>query len=168
MESSPRRFAAFADAAVPLMQPPGTEDAIAMKPAANVTRRYLDLLAEEGYRPKLEGATDLHTIISFKSEGEAFMIFVDEDDEAFLHVGSFYELGEVDIDSALCFANDLNERLKAVKVTIAPDDGAARFYVETYLDDAPAVKHIERAVDLLRGAALEFFEPARALDRLDA
>jgi hypothetical protein len=141
---------------------------MAMKSAANATQRYLDLLAEEGCRPKLEGSSDSQATISFKSEGESFLLFVDEDDETFLHIGSFYELGEVDADCALSLANDLNELLKAVKVTIAPEDRAVRFHVESFLEDAPSMKHIERAVSLLRGAAVEFFEPGRAVDYLDA
>jgi len=141
---------------------------MAMKSAANLAERYLDLLAEEGYRPKLEGSSDVHAVISFKSEGESFMVFVDEDDESFLHVGSFYELGKIEADSALSLANELNEQLKVIKITVSPQDNAVRFHVESFLDEAPAMSHIELAVSSLREAAVEFFEPARSADHLDA
>ena len=142
---------------------------MAKKTRVNLAARYLDVLSEEGYRPKLETTDDNHAVIVFNSERESFLLFVDEDDESFFHLGSGYELGELDIPAALNRANELNEQLKVVKVTVAPEERAVRFHLESFLGEAPPkMDHVKRAVSAVRNAAAKFFEPIRPAVHLDA
>ncbi len=131
--------------------------------------RYQDLLAEEGYRPQVASDEDGPTIINFKSEGEAFLLFVEDRDPNFLHLGSGYELGDVDLAAAVSRANDLNEELKGVKLTVWAPDRSVRIHIESFLDQPPAsIAVLERGVGAIRNAARKFFEAARAPDQLDA
>ena len=135
-----------------------------------VVKHYLDLLAEEGYRPKVTPSEDDHSVVRFKSEGTAFLLFADEDDEAFFHLATGYELGDgvADMAGAMSRANDLNADYKAVKVTVHPAERSVRFHVEAFLDTPATLAVIQRSVGALRNAARAFFEPARPADRLDA
>lgn len=131
--------------------------------------RYMDLLAEEGYRPQVASDEEGPTVINFKSEGEAFLLFVEERDPTFFHLGSGYELGDVDLAAAVSRANDLNEELKGVKLTVWAPDRSVRIHVEAFLDEPPVSTGVlERGVGAIRNAARKFFEPARAPDHLDA
>ncbi len=104
-----------------------------------------------------------------KSEGESFLLFVDEDDEGLFHLGSWYDVGDLDLGAAVDRANELNEQLRLVKTSVGLEDRVVRFQVESFVDDAPAsVEQVERALSAARGAASIFFEPARTADYLDA
>ena len=135
-----------------------------------VAKHYFDLLAEEGYRPKVTRSQDNQAILRFKSEGIAFLLFVDEDDEAFFHLALVYELGDgvADIAGAMSRANDLNAGYKAVKVTIHPAERGVRFHVEALLEAPATLPVIQRSLGALRNVARAYFEPARPADRLDA
>jgi hypothetical protein len=135
-----------------------------------VAKRYFDLLAEEGYRPKIGSSENNHSILRFKSEGTVFLLFVDEDDESFFHLALTYDLGDgvADMAGAMSRANDLNADYKAVKVTVHPAEQSVRFHVEAFLEDLATLSVIQRCIGALRDAARAFFEPARAADRLDA
>ena len=117
---------------------------------------------------KKDEAGDRNPVIRFKSEGQKFVILVDEDDEAFFALGLSYELGEIDLATAKDRANELNEQLKAVKVTVSAEDRCVRFHVEAFLESPATVPVIERSIGALRNAAASFFEPARRVDQLDA
>jgi putative sensory transduction regulator len=135
-----------------------------------VAKRYSDLLAEEGYRPKVNPSEDNHSIVRFKSEGNVFLLFVDEDDEAFFHLALAYELGDgvTDMAGAMSRANDLNSDYKAVKVTVHPAERSVRFHVEAFLEAPATLPVIQRSIGALRNAARAYFEQARPADRLDA
>lgn len=140
-------------------------------PAPSVARRHLDLLAQEGYRPTFEPDGDgRHAVLSFKAEGRQFVLLVDEEDEAFFHLGLGFSLDEAhDLPATLAVANELNERWKGVKVTVVPEERALRFQVESFLPGGACPPELlGRCLDLLRGAAAEFFEGRRAPARLDA
>jgi hypothetical protein len=139
-------------------------------PTGTLAARYLELLSDEGYRPKLDDteAGDRNPVIRFKSEGQKFVVLVDEDDEGFFALGLSYELGDVDLVTAKDRANELNEQLKAVKVIVSADDRCVRCHVEAFLDAPATVPVLERSIGALRNAAASFFEPARRADQLDA
>ena len=138
------------------------------KTEVTLATRYLDLLSEEGYRPKL-GPTHGCPVITFKHEGDEFLLFVDEDHETFFHLGIAYDLGPIDVPTALDRANQLNEELKVVKVTIAAEDRSVRFHVEAFLDQAPArMEQVERSLGALSNAAERFFEAPAPVRQLDA
>ena len=137
--------------------------------SGTVTRRYLDLLAEEGYRPSVVSHAGEPTVLSFKAEGEAFLLLVDDADPGFFHLGSAFELGETDLTLATSRANELNEELKGVKVTVWAQDRSVRFHVECFVDDAPAsIGVLERSIAAIQLASRKFLEPARPREHLDA
>ncbi len=138
-----------------------------LKPAV---KHYVDLLTEEGYRPKVIPSDDNHSVVRFKAEGTAFLLFADEDDEGFFHLATGYGLGDdvVDLAGFVSRANDVNSDLKAVKVTVHPAERSVRFHVEAFLDAPATLPVIQRSIGALRNAARAYFEPARPADRLDA
>ena len=142
---------------------------MARKTAGNLATRYLDLLSEEGYRPKLDESDPRHAVITFKAEGKSVLLFIDEDDESFLHLGVAFDLGNLDGAAALDQANQVNEELKVVKVTICLPDRAVRFNVEVFLEKGPAgMALLQRGIGALRSAVARFFEPVRSVEHLDA
>ncbi|WP_242370646.1 YbjN domain-containing protein [Anaeromyxobacter sp. SG26] len=135
-----------------------------------VAKHYLDLLAEEGYRPKAVRTENNQSVIRFKSEGTGFLLFVDEDDETFFHLAFGYDLGDgvADMAGAMSRANDLNADYKAVKVTVHPAERSVHFHVEAFLERLPTLPVIQRSIGALLNAARAYSEPARSADQLDA
>lgn len=141
-----------------------------MPTSRTLAARYFGLLRAEGYRPKMDRSDDRHTSIPFKSEGQTFVLFVDEEDEAFFHLGIAYDLAPEweDVAAATARANDLNSELKTVKVTVHPEAKAARFHVEAFLDAPASMAILERSIGALRNAVREFFARPRERRQLDA
>lgn len=85
---------------------------------------------------------------------------MDEDDAPFFHLGIAFELAPEwqDVSAAMERANELNEELKAVKVTIHPEDRSARFHVEAFIDAPATMAVISRSVVALRNASRQLFE----------
>lgn len=124
--------------------------------------RIFDLLAEEGFRPKIECDDDVHSTISFKSEGRHFLSFVDEEDPGFFHLGLCYEIPEgMTLPWALDRANELNEEFKVVKFTVRSQEREIRFQVELFVEGAPAADVLGRSLAQLRFASKRFFAAER-------
>ena len=135
------------------------------KPAV---KHYLDLLADEGFRPTLT-RDERQSILRFKWEGVAFLLIVDDEDDDFFHLALSYALGDgVDVAAAISRANDVNQGYKAVKITIHPAERSVRFHVEAFLESPATFRILERSVAALKDAARAYFEQARPADRLDA
>jgi hypothetical protein len=145
----------------------------AMTIKKTLEKRYLDFLGDEGYRPKADPDTDDldFRLITFKSEGSTFLLFVYEDDPDYFNVGFSFDLGEAARDAAALasLALDVNGQVKGVKCTLAPDDNAVRFQVESFLCGSK-VSHalLTRSLDALRHAAAAFFEKRVPPEHLDA
>jgi hypothetical protein len=134
-----------------------------------VATQYFDLLAEEGYRPTCNRIDDTVSAVLFKVEGTKVVVFSDEEDESFFHLGVAVELNEgMEIPWALDRANHLNDDLKAVKVTIHPDDRSVRFRIEAFLPGPPTLEMIQRSVGAIGNAEKQFFATEEAPRRLDA
>ncbi len=136
-------------------------------------QHYLDFLADEGYRPRADSDTDDESfkVIAFKSEGNAFLLFVYEDDPDYFNVGFSFDQGKTPLDPAALanLARDVNGDVKGVKCTIAPEENAVRFQVETFLSGAKASPALlKRSLGALRHAAATFFEKRVPPDHLDA
>jgi hypothetical protein len=130
--------------------------------------RYVDILTREGYRPSIVSRGEA-TIVAFECQGEGYLLLVEEPDPAFLHVATGYPLGESELALAVSRANDINEELKAVKVTVWAPDRSVRIHVECFLEESPAsLDLIERALTGIRVAAKKFFDPTRTAEHLDA
>lgn len=95
-----------------------------------VAKKYLELLATEGYRPQRE-TEERGADITFTSEGVQYRLSVDEADQEFLSLSLCYSLDEgLPMDRLLHLANDGNEYWKVVKVTVHPAGEAVRFQFE--------------------------------------
>lgn len=126
----------------------------------NVTERYVELLANEGYRPKVD--EDDATEIDFKVERVRFRMIVDPTDPDFIAISLAYrvENGHA-LEQLLTVANEMNHRVKVVKVLVQPDASAVRFSYETLVRGALDPELLERAISFLRGISDEFFEEIR-------
>jgi hypothetical protein len=134
-----------------------------------VAARYFDLLAEEGFRPTCDRIDDTVSAVLFKVEGTKVVIFTDEEDEDFFHMGLAIELNEgMEIPWALDRANHLSDDLKAVKVTVRAEDRSVRFRIEAFLPGPPTLEMIRRSVGAVDNAAKQFFATDEAPKRLDA
>ena len=142
-------------------------------PPKPVAAAFLDVLAEEGYRPKVDGdrEDERSSCIAFKAEGTTYLLFAYEDDPEYLRLGVSYDLGDGRDDTAAlaAVANQVNEQVKGVKAVLSTDDRSVRFSVETFLTGQRVTGAlIERALGALRKAADDFFEARRPPERLDA
>jgi hypothetical protein len=140
----------------------------------SLTRQRLDFLGEEGYRPRCDddpGDDDSPKVVTFKSEGQTFLLFVYEDDPDYFNVGFSFDLGEGEQDRAALTAPAaaVNDEVKGVKCTLGRDDNSVRFQVESFLGGAkPTSELLTRCLSALRHAATEFFEKRVPPDHLDA
>jgi hypothetical protein len=126
----------------------------------NVTDRYVELLANEGYRPTVDDREA--TEIEFKVEGIRFHAMLDENDPEFVAITLCYRLdGAYGIERLLALANDFARRIKVVKVLIYPDAEVARFAYETLCSGTLAPELLQRAISFLRGASDEYFQELR-------
>lgn len=125
-----------------------------------VADAYLELLAEEGYRPERQGDEHGGDIV-FKSEGALFRLGVDEVDRDFFSLSLCYGLEDegVAIERLLHAANGANEYWKVVKVTIHPAGEAVRFQYEAFGQLTPAI--LQRAIQILRLTCDRFFGEIR-------
>jgi hypothetical protein len=134
-----------------------------------VAARYFDLLAEEGFRPTCDRIDDTVSAVLFKVEGTKVVIFTDEEDEDFLHMGLAIDLDEaMEIAWALDKANSLNDDRKAIKVTVHPEDRTVRFRIEAFLPGPPSLGMIQRSVGAITGALEEFFNREASPKQLNA
>src|SRR5690242_12920283 len=102
-----------------------------MKGQRTLATKYVALLRAEGYRPELERTDDQSAVIYFKSEGLGFVLIVDEEDEAFFHLGLGFTLEkDTDFSATIARAHELNANLKVVKVTVHPEHDEIRYHVE--------------------------------------
>ncbi len=139
----------------------------------SLARRYLEFLADEGYRPRCEDDPDDDSfkVLSFKSEGQTFILFVYEDDPDYFNIGFAFDRGEGPHDPAALanMARDVTESVKGVKCILGLQDNSVRLQVETFLGGAtPTAALLERLLAALRHAATQVFEKRVPPERLDA
>jgi hypothetical protein len=126
----------------------------------NVTDRYVELLANEGYRPKVDEAGG--TEIEFKAERLRYRMMLEAVDPEFVAITLDYGIdGEHALEKLLAVANEFNRRVKVVKTMVHPDGDAVRFSYEA-LSPAPlSPEQLERALFFLRSTSGEYFEEIR-------
>lgn len=129
--------------------------------------RWLDLLTEEGYRPKAEQREEAphQWRVNFKQEGVAFGVYLDEQDPDYTQLELAYSLDPAvaPLAALLAAANLVNSETKAVKVTVSPEGNAAWFMMEWFSDTIPTPKILDRLVSQARHGASEFFEKRKEL-----
>ncbi len=122
----------------------------------NVTERYVELLATEGYRPKVD--EDDANEIQFSVERARFRLTVDPNDEAYVAISLDFRVDEGHaFGRLLTIANELNGRVKVVKTLVHPEAHAVRFSFETLVRGTMQGDELARAVSYLRHAADEYF-----------
>ena len=84
----------------------------------NVEQFYYDYLKEEGYRPIKYDDGD----ISFKHEGNNYIINIDNDDPAFFRISSIYGLKCDNKTKAYKIASETTKLKKMVKTIIIEED----------------------------------------------
>jgi hypothetical protein len=118
------------------------------------TDSYLEYLRQEGYRPELDNDND----IVFKHERITFVLFANEDDEAYfkLMIPFFWKLESAEeTDRAIRFMNQLNTEYKAAK--FCPTGDNVSVFAECFYDQPDQYKPVfARYVDLLATAMREF------------
>jgi hypothetical protein len=138
----------------------------------SVTDVYLNLLAEEGYRPRSHPRSngELVGLVTFSARGAHFILFACEDDPGYFRLGCEYELGAAPHELPLYVgaANVVNEAAKGVKVVLAPEEDAVRFTVETFLTGNATPHLLDRSISALLNAATSFFTERRPPKHLDA
>ncbi len=129
-------------------------------------QRWMDLLGEDGFRPRLE-VNDEHPeqlCIYFKSEGTKYLLFLDDRDATFFNLSLCYNLGEVAGagDFALLnAANEENRHAKGTKVTVDLEDRVAYFNIEGFGEAPPSPEMFERMVGQCSYSADCFFSTLR-------
>jgi hypothetical protein len=129
----------------------------------DVTDRYVELLANEGYRPKVD--EDDETEILFKAERLRFRMSLDSSDPAFVAITLSFSVEEGHaLEKLLAVANEQNQRAKVVKVLVHPGGKSVRFSFEALCAGTLPLDLLERAIAYLRGVSDDYFEEIRKAD----
>ena len=123
------------------------------------TERVLNFLREQGFRPEVD--TDNGNII-FKYQMKTFLFINNDEDEEFfqLIMPGIFDVTEDNREVVLEALNKTNSSYKVVKCSIIRDE--VWVFFESLLDSTPEVRDIiPRALDMLHGAALRFYECMR-------
>jgi hypothetical protein len=119
----------------------------------------MDLLAEEGYRPRLEPGDDGPSVLDFKVEGRRFLVRAWASDEDFVQIctGVGLEEGGPDESALLRFGNELQAHYKGVKTYLPPSRSFVEFQIELLLGGHPlSADLLERCIGILRAAGRDF------------
>lgn len=141
-------------------------------PESGAAKRWMDFLAEEGYRPALDVNPEQprHSALAFMCEGRRLLLFVHEDDPSYFQLTLAYDTQGLAADDValLRAANTVNDDAKVVKVIVDRDHGAAYFQIEAFADALPSPAVLRRSLSQLRHAADAFFERLPAFSRPQA
>jgi hypothetical protein len=125
---------------------------------------YMEALAEEGYRPKLDEDGD----IVFKAEGRTLYIRMYPDDTEYfqLVLPNFWKIeSDEEREMALVAANHATRITKVAKVFVTKANTCAS--IEAFLPDPSLfIKIINRSVAALRNGAEHFAEKMQDLEHL--
>jgi hypothetical protein len=134
---------------------------------SSLRQRWLDFLAEEGYRPHLEINDEQpeRARLAFKVEGLRYTLYLDEGDPTFFNLVLCYRLGDLtdEPEVLLAAANALTRQTKGTKVWVDQEDRSANFNYEWFAEDVPSSRLFERLISQCRYAVDGFFEKAREM-----
>lgn len=120
------------------------------------SERVLNFLQEQGFRPEVD--TDNGNII-FKYQMKTFLFINNDEDEEFfqLIMPGIFDVTEDNREIVLEALNKTNGSYKVIKCSIIRDE--VWVFFESLLDSTPEVQDIiPRALDMLQGAGLRFYE----------
>lgn len=128
----------------------------------NLAQRWMEHLAEEGYRPQLEGPDeDGDHFIRVKVEGTRYTLSLPAKDPTFLTIATYFSLPEppVELERLRVAALDTTASIKAAKAILDVEDGGVRFQVDVLLEDpARFARTFARVIRMLDAASDHFFE----------
>lgn len=134
---------------------------------SSLRQRWLDFLAEEGYRPHLEVNEELpeRARLAFKVEGVRYLLYLDDKDSTFFNLVLSYRLDDLtdEPEILLASANAVTRQSKGTKVWVDQEERAAFFAYEWFAEELPSAALFERLVSQCGNAADEFFEKAREM-----
>jgi hypothetical protein len=125
-------------------------------------QRWMDLLGEDGFRPRLEvnGEEPERSCIAFRAEGLTYHLYLHEGDRTFFNFTLCYRLGTYAMApdfAVLAAANEENFEAKVAKLTVNLQDRSVTVAIEGFCDVLPTTKVLERMVDQCRHSADRFF-----------
>lgn len=129
------------------------------RPAASVAIRIADLLAEEGYRPKVAESDGPFQRIDFKAEGARFIVRVSDKDPDFVAVILGYLLDEPipEMEAILRIGFEVQSEAKVAKFFVDSERTYFEMQAELFLGGQPlTARHVERCIAVLRRAAADF------------
>jgi hypothetical protein len=127
--------------------------------AKTAVQRLKDLLAEEGYRPRLESREDGPSELEFKVEGRRFLLRAWASDEEFVQVctGVLLDEGGPDEATFLRLGNELQAHYKGVKTYLPPSRAFVEFQIELFLGGHPlSPELLERCIHILQATDRDF------------
>lgn len=134
-----------------------------ISPIANLCMEYL---RKEGYLPKLDQDGD----VVFKCEGRIYIVTADQNDPQFLRVvmPNFWEIeSENERRLALEIANQVNERIKVVKVVVRRNNYVWAM-TEQFIDSTPNLADFfSRTIRVLKAGADEFAQCMTQLENMN-
>lgn len=134
------------------------------EPTASAATRIADLLAEEGYRPRVAEPDGPFRRIDFKAEGTWYVVRVSEEDPDFVGIclGYLFDHPVPDMDVVLRAGVEVQAMAKVVKFCVDPKHAWYEFQAELFLGGgALTARHVERCLHVLRRAAREFADRMR-------
>ncbi len=143
---------------------PDTLPTDAAEPSRSFADRIADVLAEEGYRPRVLEPSGGYRRIDFKAEGTRFQVRLNEDDPDFVAicVGYVFDDPVPDVNAILRAGHDVQSEAKVAKFCLDPECKWYELQAELFLGGRPLNgQQLERCVQVLRRAAREFYQRLR-------
>lgn len=131
------------------------------RPATSIATRIADLLAEEGYRPKLAESDGPYQRIDFKAEGTRFLVRVSEKDPDFVAVilGYLFDEPVPEMEAILRVGFEVQSEAKVAKFFVDSERTYFEMQAELFLGGQPlTARHLERCIAVLGRAAADFSE----------
>ena len=122
-------------------------------------QRLKDLLAEEGYRPRLESREDGPSALEFKVEGRRFVLRAWASDEEFVQVctGVALDEGGPDEVTLLRLGNELQAHYKGMKTYLPPSRAFVEFQIELLRGGHPLTPELlQRCITSLQAVERDF------------
>jgi hypothetical protein len=130
-------------------------------PRISLAEFYKDYLADEGYRPAIDGDGD----VTFKHEGRNYYISVDEDDTQFFRLiyPAFWKIeSEEELELAIQTCIETTKMIKAAKFYLADNNSYVSASIEAFFSSPDEVKKIfPRYIGCLQNAVTSFAEEMR-------
>jgi hypothetical protein len=126
---------------------------------------FADWLREQGHEPQIELQGEGRATVRFRARGNRYVMYIDEADRTFCNFVSDYRLPDWLNDdlTTLRLAASVQKELKAVKVSIWPEQRTVRFEVEQFLEFPSGLAlSFWRLVSIVDDASNRFFRYSEA------